>query len=1225
MSRKWTAEQLDAITARGEALLVSAAAGSGKTSVLSERCASLVCDGADRCNVNQLLVVTFTELAAAEMKSRIEQAIRQRAQMSSDPHLRKQLKLIDHAQVSTLHSFCQRLIRQHFQRLDLDPEFTILDEDEALLMRHEVVRQLFADRYEAGDPAFADFIDAYGSGDDESLMMLVVSTHNLLTSLVRPEDWLETARRRIEEAATTPIAESSLGKAYLRNLSVRLRAMIDECDAAIRAMPAGFDGYVGYLQELAGVVADWHGLLESGDYDGLAAATRDVSWPRCPPASSKLANKDQARAIVERVQRSIKESSHIATLRFSAAEWQATMAAVRPHAEVFLALVDEFAARYANAKHDARGLDFSDLERLALNLLTDDRRTLRPSDVARACHRNYRHVLVDEYQDINQVQDAILALVSRECVAAPANGRPSNLFCVGDVKQSIYRFRLAEPQRFLEREERYRQTPPEERQRVIDLQSNFRSRKPLLDAVNAVFERLMFKPEIEIEYDQKHRLVAGAAYPDGDGVATFRGAPLELHILPPPAKITAPDDAGSSSTPQHDDLDRSDLEALLIVRRLREMMGLTGLPRMQVMERAGGDFVPRPMEYGDVVILLRSLRHKAEQFASMLRRYGIPCHCDGGAGFFQAVEVRDMLALLHVLDNQQQDIPLATVLRSPLVLLPRPDDALARIRLAYNDPEQAVPFHQAVVRYAQEQNDELAAALTDFLARLGQWRDAAHKRPLAEVIWTIFEETGYLAYCAGLEDGEQRAANLLHLHERARQFGTFLRQGLYRFLRFLENLERQTELGQPSLSSHADDAVRIMSIHASKGLEFPVVFLPDLGKRFNLQDCHGRILVDREAHLGMAVIDTQRHVTYPSLSQVVVRERMQRLAMAEELRLLYVAMTRAKEHLVMIATTDPTRPEAWQKRWTGHAGTLPAADVLQAGCMVDWLGPVTYAAAEQHPIELRAYDAEDVVQLKAMPKSAAPQRVDFGDLAALKPLSPPPPPDPLAQAVIARVKHQYDFADRCARPAVGSVTSLTHEHEPADRAVSAAARQLPLPKIRAAEADVSATDRGTFTHTVLEHLDFSQANDQQQIRRQVDALVARRILTAEQAAAVDLEAIAWLMGTPVGQLLRQQAGALLRELPFYLATDHRDCEPTTDPLDRLMVRGRIDLVIPQDGGFVVLDYKTDRVNGRFIDARADAYRGQVSLYRQALQSILGKPVLAAHLAFLTPRRIVTIT
>ncbi len=366
-------------------------------------------------------------------------------------------------------------------------------------------------------------------------------------------------------------------------------------------------------------------------------------------------------------------------------------------------------------------------------------------------------------------------------------------------------------------------------------------------------------------------------------------------------------------------------------------MGNGPSPRMNVCKAdPAGQPIMVPIDFGDIVILLRAMQHKADHFADVLRAHGIPVHSEGGGGFFGATEVRDIICLLQILDNQQQDIPLAAVLRSPLSGLPNPDDALARIRLAYCDDANPIPFHEAVRRYAEEKDDELAAFLGDFLNRLHEWRDQANKRPVAELLWRLYEDTGYLAFCGGLEDGRQRVANLLHLHERAGQFGSFLRQGLYRFLRFLENLREQKDAPRPSPIGQAEQVVRIMSIHRSKGLEFPVVLIPDLGKQHNLSDTKQTILVGRQSGLGMSVVDQDRLIRYPSLASTLVRQSLLRQTISEELRLLYVAMTRAKEHLILVATCGETDRQGWISQWTGHAGPLPPDAVQSASA--SWIG-----------------------------------------------------------------------------------------------------------------------------------------------------------------------------------------------------------------------------------------------------------------------------------------------
>lgn len=1233
---KWTPRQWEGITTAGRSLLVSAAAGSGKTAVLAERCAHLVCDAEEPCDVDELLVVTFTESAAAEMRSRIQQAVTQRVTGrragggDEKDRLTRQLALVEHAQVSTVHGFCSRVLRQNFNLLGLDPNFQILDGDEADLLRSEVARDLFHRRYELDESGdFQRLIDSYGEGDDERLIRQVVRTHELLCSLVDPDGWIERTRSRIAEASKGQLESSALGKELVGEISTTLSRLSAKTADAIRTLISmrGFDKYVEQLREIQACVQHWQGVLKSDGIDGLNGELADFELPRAPTIRGEIAGKEIAKALLDSVKGQITAGPLTEFLILSGTQWQEGLQSILPHAEEFLDLVAEFAGHYREAKDTARGLDFSDLERLALQVLRDpDSSELKPSVVARGYHRQYRHVLVDEYQDINEIQDAILTLVSRECVAHERRMK-ANLFCVGDVKQSIFRFRLAEPARFLDRQSRFRKSDANKVGQVIDLRENFRSRAPLLEAINRVFERVMTGEAAEIEYDDSHRLVAGATYPPEDGVRCFRGAPIELHLLPDNLSGSQGEEESEETPGADPDLERADYEATLLAHRIREITGMDGSSPTQICERDGaGEAKLRPARFGDIVILLRSLKFKADRFADVLRRHGIPVHSEGGTGFFQSEEIRDVLALLSVLDNQQQDIALAAVLRSPLAAIPKPDDALARIRLAYPiiKGTESLPFHQAVVRYAEEQGDELAARLRDFLRQLADWRDDARKRPVAEVLWEIYDRTGYLAYCEGLEDGSQRVANLIYLHERARQFGTFLRQGLYRFMRFIDGLRLEKDLGRPSVASEAEQVVRIMSVHRSKGLEFPIVLLPDLGKRINLEDTRGAILVDRCAGLGMSVVDEARRIRYPSLASVLVKRALLRQTLAEELRLLYVAMTRAREHLILVGTCRENACEKWAGAWRGRAGPLPADEFLGARTVLDWIGPVSAMTAgtsppvfdvRQHTIdEILAWPNPKDLRGKFSPRQEA--------MAALRPLEPAPPPNPTAETLIERFSAGYRHQPFIDVPAALAATAVAKGNSFAARSGA----ELSLPAFYVTDRAPSGADVGQSTHLLLEHLDFRRTCDADDVASQIEELLAKKILTPPDAARIDRAAIHWMMSGEVGRLLRGSADQVRREVPFALTVPAQrigEVPASADPLDQVMIRGRIDVLVPDGDGIAVVDYKTDRIEPEQIAARAEQYGEQMALYREAVGKIAGRPVSAVYLVFLAPRVIWT--
>jgi len=1228
--RRWTDQQLDAIRSVGSGLLVSAAAGSGKTSVLAERCAYLVCDARPRCSVSQLLVVTFTEAAAAEMKARIDQTLRARlAAAPDDVHLRRQLALMEQANISTIHSFCHRLLKQHFHRLGLDPAFRVLDGDEAALLRAEVVHELFAERYDRPDAAdFCELIDAYGDGADDRVAQVIVRLHEILSSLPHPGAWMQRSLERIDQAIHRPMDESELGRALVALVADELNDILREC----RQMPQALRRlslhaqYGAWVRNLEAIAGRWADALAQRGYDGLVNEVAATEFESLPGVSRSLASAEVARQMLTDLRDRLKGGDILSSLRFSQAQWQQGLRHIRGHLRLVLELVEEFSRRYRRAKDQAVAQDFADLEHYALKLLREgDGPALTPSAVARSLHRQFQHVLVDEYQDINELQDAILALVSRECLAdAGSAGRTaSNLFCVGDVKQSIYAFRMADAGRFLDRQRRFRADAAAGR--VIDLQANFRSRAPLLEALNALFARLMTRDAAQIEYDQSQHLRPGAHFPEDPRQGAFVGAPIELHVLP--AKID--DLVRDTDDNELAELERGEREALMIARRIDELMGCGGRPRARVYDAAAGGY--RDIEYRDIVILLRAMRFHADRYASILRRCGLPVHAAAGAGFFNCVEVRDILSLLRLLDNQRQDIPLAAVLRSPLAGLKCPEDALARIRLACNDSRMPPPFHEAALRYARERDDDLAAALRAFFQRLSRWRDAAHQLPIPDLIWQIYQESGYLAFCSGLEGGPQRCANLLRLHERARQFGAFLRQGLYRFVRFMEDLGEQSEAPEAADLSEADDVVRIMSVHRAKGLEFPVVIVPELGKAINFASSNGAILADRRAGLGLLAVDLQRRIRYPTLASSIVRQAIRRSTIAEELRILYVAMTRAREHLILVGSAPEKKLERWQQLWTGHQGPLPTATVVGARTPLDWLGPVAAALKTVNPLplELRAYTSGDLaLWTQELGQRRAAAAVP-AELAQLRPLDPPPPMHPDAATVIQRLSWKYPHSAVARLEASRPVTSWTHDQRSAPHAdatshSSATAQSLELPRCLIAQRATTAAERGSAVHLFLEHLDFASPCDDAGLSWQLEALVSRRIMSPQQAAATDLATVRWFLNTPLGQLLRRKAGELLRELPVVWPLDPSRVDPAAhsdDPADRVMVRGRIDLLVPEGEAFVLVDYKTDAVSAAQIAARCELYRPQLELYREAIGCIIGRPVSSAHLVFLTPREV----
>lgn len=1281
---KPTPDQELGITLLGRSLLISAAAGSGKTAVLARRCAYIVGrserEGREPCGIENLLVVTFTRAAAQQMRDRIAQRLAAELEAAQDDpataaRLRREIALLPRANISTLSSFCADLVRRHFQAAGIDPDFSVLDEDQAFLLKRQAARAMLDEQYAAGDQGFLELVDLYADGYDERLIEKLIACHALGTSLADPAGWREISVQKVTEAAGRPLGQSELGQDLLGLVQQETLELLREAKRLhAEAAALGLHKYVQHIEEhLLCPAAEWATIAREHDLKELSAAVRVYRECKATPipgvkADERTPEQLQLAGEVRAWKALVRQRDAGALLRFSEEEWIDSLRRVIAPTEQFLRVAELFEKQYVREKSDRRAMDFADLERTALRLLLRDPQRpadLEPSDIALYYQRQFHHVLVDEFQDINEVQDHLLRLLSRECAPEDMRaGWQNNLFAVGDVKQSIYRFRLAMPQMFKARARRAKEGG--DGFRKIDLQMNFRSRGPLLAAVNAVFWRLLTDEQVlEIDYADAHELAPNPDYPPADP-SGFAGAPVELLVLEPPGAASEDEreedeaedaDGAEAEAPARESIEdvreaeRIEREAAVVARRIKAFLAEG---RHVLNERSELE----PLSYRHIAVLLRARKFNSERFANLLRRSGVPCFSEIGTGFFASLEVRDIVSLLHVLDNRRQDVPLAAVLRSPLVDLPEAEDVLARVRLEF--PYKDVPFFEAVLRYARKMDDAISARLRFVLDQLDTWRKLAHRRPVAELLWHVYTESGYLAYVAGLHDGEQRTANLLELHRRAGQFDAFARQGLGAFMQFLESLEKAGEVGQPPTLSEADDVVRVMSIHAAKGLEFPVVFLADCGKAHNLSDANGSILLDRRRGMAMQAVDRPRQVRYGSVVHELAKRDIRRASLAEELRILYVAMTRAREHLVCVGTAAKDA-QADLARWRrdGTSDPLHPAEVLKGRSYLEWLGRAV--ANRPELFDVQVIEASDIDPEAARFGGRGQRPSVPAELRELKPLADPPPPDEAIRAAIARLTSPYRFMDVAQLPAAVGVTSLSHGEpsglQPADvagaavvardRAVADTARHraqaassLRPPAFLDDASVPAATDVGTATHVVLRLLDFRAAASESAVRDQIDQMIARRQLDPKVADHVDVASIAWLAASDLGRLLAEHHDKLLRELPVRVPAPPAIVRPdwrseAEGPMDRVLLRGQIDVVVPLESGIFLADYKTDRLDG--IEAppgtskrtKADAallsiveaYRGQIAHYRRALQQVTGRPVTDAYLVLLRARRV----
>ena len=1247
---KWTEQQERAILARGGNVLVAASAGTGKTAVLSGRCVSLVSEQGPCANVLSMLVLTFTEAAAEQMRSRIAQQLRDAFHGNGDPRLGRQILLLQGADVSTIHAFCRRLISEHFHELSLDPSFRVIDADEAMLLKAETLEQTVEWAWQQPQlvQGLGELLARRDLRADGGFLVDVIRLNGFLEGVVLPDRWCDLAQHL---AGLADPLSNDLGQAQIRMVEDRLNTILAQLQQAKALHEAELpNGRWGQAldEQLIGPVTTCLDLLRSGDWDGCSAMIRNLDRPRAP----------QLRGFPETVREIVKDLRKKAIDEFTGLR---ELAVVNPdyldrvgrsaglQTKVLIELARRFHHLYGQRKRALNGLDFADLERHALTLLTAEVQSnepLKPSEVALALRDRYRHIFVDEYQDVNAVQQAIIDALSSG----------DNVFGVGDVKQSIYGWRGAEPTIFLERLAPASADPKDLSHSIrVDLNYNFRSAKGILDFVNRVFGRIMTSSLAGIDYDEAAHLRPG---PQDDSSTPSKAAPnrpiVELHILNETAKEQ---DAGSEDTAESEDGGGEDLvrsrrrQAMLIARRIRQIVGAeTGRPEFQIFDKDANAF--RDVAYRDIVVLMRSLAKKANDYVEVFRLAGIPVNCDATAGYFEATEISDVLCLLKVLDNPQRDIEFAAVLRSPFFGLT--DTELARIRLHGRKELSHGDYYACAVQYRDDGSDEaLRSKLADVLDTLERWRGQARRGHLADLLWNVYRETHFLASVSALPNGQARKANLLKLHDRAIQFEGFAssaaRASLTRFIEFVEKLQ---DLGQDwapaQPGSAAGNAVRILSVHKSKGLEFPVVFLAELESQFNRRDIYADLVVDASDTVGLQIIDRQSNTKLRSLAHQVIGEKKLAAALAEEMRILYVATTRARDRLILTASqkrTDCGKVLA--------NGLLLGGEVIPAWLLkpcknaLEW---VLYGLSDQRVLheafrtglapqaqdqklfDFRLHEGDELKDLsrsiltlrsdKAKPSFFTRQRTSVRSDGHRT----------LAQ-VRSTIEWKYPFAHAVSLAAKSSVTELTHPDDIyMQRDYSEALDRQPVALVDSgldAWAPRRARVVGTAAHLVISSLDLKQPVTLEAVEKTMDRLVKAGAIPQNTAEGVDAQAILAFFESKLGSLVCDERSAIWQEWSFtYGLPAGESSGPASQQSgtaeEIIVVQGWIDLLVQTPEGLLVIDFKTDHVSRDEVGKRAEVYRAQLELYAQAAAAIRGTRVLERWLYFLAPRRAVQV-
>ena len=1268
MAVTFTKEQQETIDARGASVLVSAAAGSGKTAVLVERIIKMVSDPVHPVDIDRLLVVTFTSAAAAQMRERISQALSDAVdEQPENVHLTRQLTLIHHAQITTIDSFCLYLIRNHFDEIGLDPDFRVADEGEIRLLKRDVLSDMLEEYFSSQDDGFRECVEYFSpQGNDRRLEEQLLSLYEFAMSYPWPEDWLEDHKKDYD------VPEGGLDACpWMEDLKNHVKTQLSEAALLLEqalSLCREADGPYMYLDTILEDRGKLEELLKTERFQALYEGFSELAFGRI--SSKKDASVSQGkREKAKELRNTAKEL--LTGLRekyfYASAESQEErMRACAPFARELLGLAQDFCRRFEEKKRERNILDFHDMEHMALQILTRrEGGKVLPTRTAKQLRENYVEIMIDEYQDSNLVQEYLLFAISGE-----EDGN-YNRFMVGDVKQSIYKFRLARPELFMEKFDRYRKLETVEdagespagpaegglRERRIDLKKNFRSRRQVTESVNAVFSCLMGKDLGGVEYDEDAALYPGAVFPETE---------VSLNVEPDVEAFPETKPGGESPhacdpygtevllcVPGEDGLEEKEREAMAVAGRIRELVG-----RLPVVD--GVTKKQRPARYSDIVILLRSPSGWDETFKKVLETCGIPVYITARTGYFAATEVQTVLNFLKVLNNPLQDIPLFGVLKSPAGGFSDREIALIRAQ------QEKGKLYESLCAYAQDGKEkEICAKAAAFLELLERFRDHAVYLPIHELIGAFLEQTGYLYMASALPGGEQRRANLEMLLARAESFEKTSYFGLFHFIRYMEQVEKYNiDYGEASLQDENADTVRIMSIHRSKGLEFPICFVSGLGKRFNMQDIAKPVIVDMDLGIGLDYVDSTLRVKMGTLKKNVMAGKLQRDSLGEELRVLYVAMTRAQEKLIMTgsvkadraekleaAQADGAEPREDAAENAAHPGGILFPFFRRAGAStyLDWLLPawlqtgqkveLTDASLllagqmkkeqsrEQRFLELKQFLKEDVsgagasaqeaggTQGRESPAQEAGGGAESGKTSA----------QDAAARLALRLESVYPHRnlERLYTKTTVSELKKAGMAEAAEEAYHLFEEEVVipyLPRFVRSEDKMGGAARGTAYHKALELFPFGKwmeretfgqsdaEKDQEALEALLDEMQRQGKMLPEYRQAVSAWRLeAFLQSSLAARMGRaDKAGLLHKEQPFVLGLPASELGPEYPAEETVLIQGIIDVYFEEEDGLVVADYKTDAVTQ--AEELVNRYRVQLDYYARALEQLTGKRV-----------------
>ncbi len=1212
MGVSYTPSQQQVIDLRERNLLVSAAAGSGKTAVLVERIIQMISDEAHPIDIDRLLIVTFTNAAAAQMRERISAAIAKKLQeMPDSVHLQKQSTLVHNAQITTIDSFCLFVIRNNFNDIGLDPSFRAADEGELKLLRQDVLKELLEEHFAAKEESFYRCLESFSeSGSEKQLCEQILNLYRYAVSCPWPQEWLLERRRDYALAQEAQLEEAPFIRYALSHAKKCLAGMAGELQeaAAFCALPDGPYMYENVLSQdiqMLGKAAETEGFFQ------MAQAFGSLSFARLPIKKDDTVCADKREA-VKQARNKVKAAVKKLQERYFYLSGEQILAQIhlgRETVAMLLTLTQEFYEKLAAKKREKKIVDFGDMEHFALDILLHrENGVCVPTRAALEYREYFAQIMIDEYQDSNMVQELLLQSISKE----EAGG--FNRFMVGDIKQSIYKFRLARPEIFMEKCASY--TKGESVRQRIDLQRNFRSRSVILDSVNFIFRQIMDESLGGVSYDDETALYAGADYPPS-------GADNATQLL-----LLEKEEGQAAQT--EGETDDKALEACMIAGRIKELMREFTVKDEETAQM-------RKVRYGDIVILLRTNAGWDDVFRRVLAAHGIPCHAASKTGYFSATEVSSVLHVLRVIDNPLQDIPLIGMLHSVFGQFTKEETAI--IRAAAHDGREKMHYYDALKWYAANGSAPLCAKAAAFLEKLARYREMVCVTPIQEFLRFLLSDNGYLAYIAALPAGEQRLANVEMLLEKAADFGKTSYFGLFHFIRYIEQMEKyDVDYGEANTLHENADAVRIMSIHKSKGLEFPVCIVAGLAKPFNRREAAGALLLDLDMGIAIDCIDPVRRFKAAGLRKNILADKIRIDSLGEELRVLYVAMTRTKEKLILTGVVKDLRAELL-KFCVLSASSAKKLSFLRIAESGNYLALILQALMRHAcfaPL-LCEYGLEGACAVSPGNSLLGDMHADMqvrivhpGQMEAaglveayaqegwrVRLQREADREKPCDEKLYALLQERFSFvyphkelAGLFAKTTVSELKrGMLREHTDDAKALYEPEEIVPyIPRFVEKEQGMGGASRGSAYHKVMELLPLCQAKTAQDAIGCMQKFLEDGRMRAEYVDVVSPQKIEiFLQSSLCGRMRRAEAaGMLYKEQPFVLGIPAKCLNESFPQEETVLIQGIIDAFFLEDGQIIVLDYKTDAVKteGELIQR----YKIQLDYYAKALEKLLQKPV-----------------